>query len=192
MVWTHDATDDQIVAGEHGRGNGTSRLNEPINVVVDRKRNHVFINDLKNRRVVRWACQNGTSGDIIISNIHCRGLAIDNDGYLYVLDCDKNEVRRWKIGETSGTLIAGGDGEGDRLNPLCRPVNLVVDDNQSLYILDRGNNRVIKWMKGAKEGIIVADGENGPTEWSCPHGLVVDHLGTVYVANCSAHRILRW
>jgi len=50
----------------------------------------------------------------------------------------------------------------------------------------------MKWMKGAKEGIIVAGGGNGPTELVSPHGLVVDYLGTVYVADWTAHRILRW
>jgi sugar lactone lactonase YvrE len=192
MAWKYGATTGQIVAGRNGCGNETHQLDRPINVVVDRKRNHVYISDLHNQRVVRWPCENGTSGEIIISKIDCRGLAIDNNGNLYVSDCYKNEVRRWKIGETSGVLVAGGNGQGNRLHQLYFPTDIVIDGDHSLYILDLGNRRVIKWMIGAKEGILVAGDMNGPIQLSEPNGLVVDHLGTVYVADWNAHRILRW
>jgi sugar lactone lactonase YvrE len=192
MAWKYGATTGQLVAGGNGRGNKMDQLDRPIDVIVDRKRNHIFIADLHNGRVVRWPCQNGTSGEIIISNIQCRGLAIDNNGDLYVADCDKNEVRRWKIGETSGVLVAGGNGEGNRLNQLHFPTSIVVDDDHSLYVFDFRNHRVMKWMKGVKEGIVVAGGGNGPIQLLSPHGLVVDHLSTVYVADWTAHRILRW
>ncbi|CAF4697093.1 unnamed protein product, partial [Rotaria magnacalcarata] len=45
----------------------------------------------------------------------------------------------------------------------------------------------MKWMKGTKEGIIVAGGQgkgNGLTQLPNPRGVVVDQLGTVYVADC--------
>jgi hypothetical protein len=47
-------------------------------------------------------------------------------------------------------------------------------------------------MEGAKEGVIVAGGqEKGSqlTQLSCPQGLIVDHLGTIYVADHKNHRI---
>ena len=48
---------------------------------------------------------------------------------------------------------------------------------------------------GAKEGIVVAGGQgagNGPTQLSNPRAVVVDQLGTVYVADFSNHRVMRW
>ncbi|CAF0908579.1 unnamed protein product [Adineta steineri] len=115
MAWKYGATSGQLIAGGNGNGfNGsgceTNQLNKPINVVVDRRRNHVFISDSGNMRVVRWPCENGTNGEVIISNISCRGLGIDNNGDLYVSDWKKNEVRRWKQGETEGSIVAGGNG----------------------------------------------------------------------------------
>jgi DNA-binding beta-propeller fold protein YncE len=53
----------------------------------------------------------------------------------------------------------------------------------------------MKWVEGAKQGILVAGGQgegNGLTQFSYPYGVVVDQLGTVYVADCGNHRIIRW
>ncbi|CAF4519443.1 unnamed protein product, partial [Rotaria sp. Silwood2] len=51
------------------------------------------------------------------------------------------------------------------------------------------------WVEGAKQGIVVADDQeegNGLTQLSCPYGVVVDQLGTVYVADGGNARIMRW
>ncbi|CAF5029409.1 unnamed protein product, partial [Rotaria sp. Silwood1] len=56
-------------------------------------------------------------------------------------------------------------------------------------------HRVMKWMEGAKQGIVVAGGQgqgNGLTQLSYPEGVVVDQLGTVYVADGGNNRIMRW
>ena len=53
----------------------------------------------------------------------------------------------------------------------------------------------MKWMKDAKEGIVVAGGQgqgNGLTQLSNPAGIIVDQLGTVYVADFLNHRVMRW
>jgi sugar lactone lactonase YvrE len=62
-------------------------------------------------------------------------------------------------------------------------------------VSDNGNARVMKWLEGAKEGIVVAGGQgqgNGLTQLYHPNGVVVDQLGTVYVADAVNHRIMRW
>jgi sugar lactone lactonase YvrE len=53
----------------------------------------------------------------------------------------------------------------------------------------------MKWVEGAKQGIVVAGGQgegNGLTQLSYPWGVVVDQLGTVYVADYGNARIMRW
>ncbi|CAF4259559.1 unnamed protein product, partial [Adineta steineri] len=60
---------------------------------------------------------------------------------------------------------------------------------------DTDNHRVMKWRKDAKVGTIVAGG-NGKGrnlhQLSSPHGVVVDDLGQVYVADFENDRIMRW
>jgi DNA-binding beta-propeller fold protein YncE len=54
---------------------------------------------------------------------------------------------------------------------------------------------MMKWEEGAKQGIVVAGDQgqgNSLTQLSFPKGIVVDQLGTVYVADCGNHRIMRW
>jgi sugar lactone lactonase YvrE len=53
----------------------------------------------------------------------------------------------------------------------------------------------MKWLEGAKQGIVVAGGQgqgNGLTQLYYPRGVVVDQLGTVYVADGRNARIMRW
>ena len=53
----------------------------------------------------------------------------------------------------------------------------------------------MKWIEGAKQGIVVAGGQgkgNDFTQLSCPEGVIVDQLGTVYVADAGNARIMRW
>ena len=195
VKWKDDEKNGQVVAGGNGKGNRTDQLNGPTGVVVDKRNDSLIVCDHENRRVVRWPRQNGTKGQLIVSDIDCCRLAIDDNGDLYVSDNKKNEVRRWRIGETNGTIVAGGNGDGNRLNQLNCPTYIFVDQDHSVYVLDWGNHRVMKWVKGAKEGIVVVGGQgkgNSLTQLSYPQGLVVNQLGHVYVAEFSNHRIMRW
>ncbi len=195
VEWKNEANNGQIVAGGNGKGNRDDQLNEPSKVIVDKENDSLIICDSGNRRVVRWPRQNGRSGETLISNIACWNLIMDNDRYLYVSDVEESEVRRWKMGETNETLVASGNGQGDRLDQLDYPTNIFIDEDHSVYVSDCLNHRVIKWLKGAKEGIVVAGGQrqgNGLRQFSSPRGIIVDQLGSVYVADAGNHRVICW
>ncbi|CAF0987132.1 unnamed protein product [Adineta steineri] len=194
VKWQYNANEEQIIAGGNGKGNRVDQLNHPTDVIVDEQNHSIIITDFGNRRVIQWSNQNQ---QILIGNIHCRGLAIDKHGFLYVSNHKKNEVRRWKIGEydNEGVVVAGGNGKGDRLNQLDYPTFIFVDEDQSVYVSDRDNHRVMKWRKDAKEGIVVAGG-NGQgsnlNQLNGPKGVIVDELGHVYVADFWNDRVMRW
>ncbi len=195
VEWNSGAASGRVVVGGHGQGTGKDQLDGPLKVIVDQQTDSLIICDYYNRRLVRWPRQKGTSGEIVISNVACSSVAMDNEGSIYVSDYEKHEVKRWKIGETNGTVVAGGNGVGDRLDQLNYPRYIVVDQTHSVYVSDYGNHRVVKWMKDAKEGTVVAGGQgpgNGLGQLSAPHGIAVDHLGIVYIADYGNHRIVRW
>ena len=195
VEWKSGATSGRIVAGGKGLGSRNDQLNSTTDVIIDKKTDCLIISDYGNNRVVRWPRQNGTNGEVIISNVVCWSLAMDKDGYLYVSDYNKGEVRKWRLGDSTGTLVAGGTGQGNRLNQLSGRLYICVDDEFSLYVSDEGNHRVVKWTKDAKEGIVVAGGL-GPgsslAHLSSPSGLAIDQLGTLYVADVGNRRIMRW
>ncbi|CAF1540897.1 unnamed protein product [Adineta steineri] len=194
VEWKCNANEGQIIAGGNGQGNRMNQLNSPTNMIVDQQNHSIIIADRGNRRVIQWLNQ---TQKILIHNIDCFGLAMDKHGYLYVSDENKHEVRRWKMGQynNEGTIVAGGNGEGNQLNQLDYPSFIFVDEDQSIYVTDTGNHRVVKWRKDAKEGKVVAGG-NGQGEnlnqLSCPHGLIADDLGRIYVVDFWNHRIMRW
>ena len=195
MKWKSSEENGQVVAGGNGPGNRNNQLNWPINIIVDKETDSLIICDYSNRRVVRWPLQNIQNGETIISNISCCDLMMDNDRYLYVSDVEKHEVRRWKIGETDGIIVAGGNGQGNRLNQLNCPYYIFVDDDQSIYVSDSLNHRVMKWTKGATEGVIVAGGQekgDSLTQLSYPKGIIVDQLGSLYVTDWGNDRVMRW
>jgi DNA-binding beta-propeller fold protein YncE len=152
--------------------------------------------DYGNRRVIRYFNDQHLNKQIILDNIDCYGLTMDNYGYLYVSDWKKNQIKRWKKGENNnGIIVAGGNGKGHSLNQLNRPTFICVDDEQSIYISDSDNHRVIKWKKDAREGIIVAGG-NGPGhglhQISSPQGIVLDSYGQIYVVDYDNNRVMQW
>jgi sugar lactone lactonase YvrE len=195
VEWKWGAMSGQVVAGGNGKGSGAHQLSHPTDVIVDKEKDSLIICDSANKRVVRWPRRNETSGETIISNISCRGLTMDKNGSLYVTDVGKHEVRRYRRGESQGTVVAGGNGRGNRLDQLSEPAYVFVDRDHSVYVSEWGNHRVMKWVEGAKQGIVVAGGQgegDGRRQLSNPVGVVVDPLGTVYVGDWGNARIMRW
>ncbi|CAM4849035.1 unnamed protein product [Rotaria magnacalcarata] len=197
MQWKNgNRTNGQVVAGGNGQGNGLNQLNGPTDVLIDKETDSIIICDYYNVRVVRWSRRSGTTqGEILIDNLQCYGLAMDKHRYLYIPDYAKQEVRRYKLGENIGTLVAGGNGQGAGLNQLSGPTYLFVDRDRSVYVSDYNNQRVMKWKKDAKEGVLVAGGQGGGsalTQLNIPLGLFVDTMGTLYVADSYNHRVMRW
>ena len=195
VEWKSNATNGQIVTSSDEKGSQLNQLNHPTDMIIDHRDNSLIIADRGNKRVIRWSRQATVRERIIIRNIECCGLTMHDDGSLYVSDAEKDEVRCWKKGETQGTLVAGGNGQGNRLNQLHNPTHLFVTADHTLYISDTNNRRVMKWTKDAKEGIVVAGGHgqgNRSTQLSVPVGVEVDRFGQIYVVDYENDRVMCW
>ncbi len=85
VQWKCGAIKGEVVAGGNGKGDRLDQLNEPTSVVIDKVMDSLIICDSQNRRVVQWSRRSGTTqGEILIHNISCEGLAIDDQGGLYI------------------------------------------------------------------------------------------------------------
>ncbi|CAF1522952.1 unnamed protein product [Adineta steineri] len=196
MQWKRGATEGQVVAGGNGYGLRLNQLYEPSDVILDKETNSLIICDAKNSRVMKWSLQEGTTtGEILIDKIWCWGLAMDDQRNLYVTDVANQAVRRYKMGESTGTVVAGGNGQGDQSNQLSVPYCVFVDQDYAVYVSDQQNHRVMKWTKGARTGIIVAGGRGSGLnliQMGDPCGMFVDKKGTVFVAENGYGRVTRW
>lgn len=190
-----NAIDDRMIAGTKEFENRIDLMDEPIEMLIDRTMNSLIIADEKNKQMIRCSRYFNSHRQLFLSNAACFGLAMNKNGYLYISDGERNEVQRWKEGETNGTIVAGGNGRGNQLNQFNTPTSLFIDDDYTLYVSDLNNHRVMKWLRNAKVGIIVAGGNgkgNNATQLSSPDGIVVNQFGQIYVADQDNNRIMRW
>lgn len=191
MEWESNVRNSRVVFDGQTEGDGICC---PRDVIIDSRMNSLIFSDWMSRRVMRYSFDDHTHRNVI-TPIDCNHLFMDRDGSLYVSDWQRNEVKRWRAGETEGTVIAGGHGKGNHLNQLDQPTFLFVDDQCTVYISDVGNHRVMKWMKNAREGILVAGGNgqgNHLRQLERPQGIFVDSSSRIYIADQGNHRIIRW
>jgi sugar lactone lactonase YvrE len=189
VKWMPGATDGQVVAGGNGKGNDSNQF-EFVTKVVVHNNGTMFICDTYNFRVQRWF-KNDNHGETILNDILCYGLAMDNEGSLYITDGSRNRVVKWP----GNQVVAGGNGKGFDLNQLNDPKHIFVDRYKTVYVADNFNYRVVKWPVGATEGIIVAgSNEQGAAknQLSSPQSVVVDESDTVYVLDYGNDRVTRW
>ncbi|CAF1295485.1 unnamed protein product [Adineta steineri] len=193
--WKFGAKNGTIVAGGNGQGDNIDQLRSPTDIVLNKEKTSLIICDSYNKRVIRWSLQNSQSKEILISDISCWGLAIHNNGDLYISDYKKHQIRRLQQGDKEATIVVGYHGQGNQLNQLNEPMYIFVDKNHSIYVADCANNRVMKWMKNAFEGTLVAPGKASGESLNSlkePIGVIVDHVGNIYVSNSYAFQIKRW
>ncbi|CAF1155311.1 unnamed protein product [Rotaria sordida] len=195
MKFRRGAIVGKRIAGKNISGYDPDRMCEPSNVIYDTQSKTYIICDNQNHRVLRWPRKSSIFAEELIINKECFGLAIDDEGSLYVSNTERHEVRRYRAGKYYGTVVAGGHGQGSRLKQLNHPTYIFVGPDEAVYVSDSWNDRVVKWDKGAKEGVIVAGGHGkgkDKTQLHHPAGLVVDRWSTIYVADHYNHRVMRW
>ena len=92
------------------------------------------------------------------------------------------------MGEKNGKVIAGGRAQGNRLDQLYYPTNILIDKvTNSLFIADGGNGRIVRWFRCERttQGEIIIDNID------C-YGLTLDHQRYLYVSDTEKHEIRRY
>ena len=134
----------------------------------------------------------GNGGGCNLNQLYCpEGIYIDDEEQcIYIADWGNHRIVRCKLdgGTDDVQIVAGGNGEGDRIDQLCRPTAVIVDkNNKSLIISDQGNRRVVRWSlenpSGDKEILI-------KKIYSC--GLMMNDNGDLFVSDWRNHAVKRW
>ncbi|MFI0242665.1 RICIN domain-containing protein [Streptomyces sp. NPDC016845] len=207
-------------AGFSGDGGpaASARLNLPLGIALDAT-GVLYICDYSNHRIRKIATDGtistvagsgvagfkGDGGPAVsaqLKNVH--GVAVGQEGDLYIADSSNNRVRRvtadGTISTVAGTGTAGfsGDGAPAASAQLNFPLALVADSGGALYISDYSNQRV---RRISADGVISTvagtgaagfSGDSGPAtaaQLNNPRGLAVDCVDTLYIADFDNHRI---
>lgn len=138
----------------------------------------------------------GTSGTANNQLSYPYGLVRDSaTGTLYIGDTNNHRVMKYSVGASSGTIVAGGYGQGFNKSQLNFPVGLYYDSSSnSLVIANAGANNIVRWTIGQSTWTIVAGNENGTlgtssSELNYPVSIRYDQWGNLYVADTYNHRI---
>ena len=121
------------------------------------------------------------------------GIALDNDGYLYVSEIDNHRVVRWDPKAEKGVVVAGGNGRGSKANQLSYPMGIVLDKNKNLYVADTYNHRVQMWTPGASEGITILSADALEFEsFNYFTGISVDEKNRLYLSDYQKRQVVEF
>ncbi|MDR3678342.1 MAG: gliding motility-associated C-terminal domain-containing protein [Flavipsychrobacter sp.] len=206
------ASSGTVVAGTGASGSTSTTLNAPSGVAVDALGN-IYVADQNNQRIQKFpsgstsgtaattVAGTGTAGSGLSQLSSPTGLALDASGNIYVSDYFNYRVIKFPSGSTSGTngtIVAGGNGNGNGATQLAGSDGICLDASGNLYVTDPNNNRVQKFASGstsATSGTTVAGGNGAGTatnQLNYPSSVAVDGLGNIYVADANNNRVQKW
>lgn len=195
-----------------------ARFRWPRALAVDRAGN-VYVADTDNHRirkidrrdpahpVVSTFCGDGVRGSVDGARASARfdnpwGIAVDEDGFVYVSDAAGYRVRKLSPGGRASTIAGDGvagyaDGAAAEAR-LQSPRAVAVDALGNVYVADQGNSRIRRISRAGMVTTVAGDGRGRHVDGlgvaasfrdAC--GLAVDAFGVLFVADTDNHCIRR-
>jgi sugar lactone lactonase YvrE len=129
---------------------------------------------------------------VCISHFSARGVAVDENGSVYVADSSNHRVMKWTVNATEGIIVAGGNGNGSRTDQLTIPGGISVDERETIYVADELNHRVVSVPKGTRNGIVIAGGHgqgNASNQLNYLISLAFNSEGDLFVSDLDNFRV---
>jgi sugar lactone lactonase YvrE len=174
----------------------------------------VYVSDHGNHRIrmimdgqVSTLAGKGTSGfadgPAAQAQFNCPfGVALGNDGTIYVADSGNKRIRMIRGGQVSTLAGTGTDGfldgpaAGSQFSSTC---GIAVSEDSTVYVTDYGDHRVRMVRNGQVTTLAgngtrgLCDGPAAQSQFSYPSGVSVTKDGTVYISEASlfvpCHRV---
>ncbi|CAF4390075.1 unnamed protein product, partial [Rotaria magnacalcarata] len=107
---------------------------------------------------------------------------------MFIADSRNHRIVRWKLNDTNGEVVLGGLGQGNRLDQLSWPSDMLIDkETNSLIICDRGNRRVLRWsLSGNATTVKIL-----LRKIFC-FGIALDDQRYLYISDSAKHEVLRY
>ncbi|MFY7884989.1 MAG: hypothetical protein ACOVOV_09125, partial [Dolichospermum sp.] len=132
------------------------------------------------------------------------GIAVDNDGNVFVADYYNNRIRKITPAGVVTTFVGNGtgssvDGTGTAATSH-NPRGIAVDGSGTVYFTDESSDRirratnpgaVVTTIAGANSNPIPVPGSGHTTTFNNPTGLTIDNEGIIYQAELGTHNILK-
>ncbi|MCL2011919.1 MAG: IPT/TIG domain-containing protein [Cystobacterineae bacterium] len=209
-----------LAGSEYGHVDGTgsnARFNWPSGITIDTN-GMLYVTDLSNHRirmvtpegVVSTLAGSGTEGfadgEGVAAQFHMpRGIAVDTEGNLYVVDAGNNRIRKITPEREVSTLAGSAergfiDGTGSQAQ-FNEPFGIAIDANGNLYVADSTNHSIRLLTPAGTVITLAGDGYAGsddgpgaphpgpPVRFDTPWGIAIDLQGNLYVADSHNHII---
>lgn len=181
--------------GGHGAGEG--EFDACVGIAIG-KNDDVYTAEFRNERVQRFTTEGKFLGTFPVQP-HAGGLAVDDEGNVYVAHWNSNKVAAYS---PTGDLIRewGAKGTGDGKFQL--PGSIALGPDGLLYVPDQGNSRVQKFTRegvfvgkwgtlGAQPGQFGGDQTAGG-RFAGPQFVAFDRAGNVYTTDAALDRIQKF
>ena len=165
----------------------------------------IYVVDRNNHRIQLWKFNSSfglTVAGLGVLGSNASQLSTPEDifrdeksGALYIADTYNHRVMRYFRNESTGTVIAGGNGQGNSNIQLSVPTGIRFGvSRDTLLIVNYASNNIVQWKIGDRNRTVFTGNINGiagstSTQLFGPECLVTDPMGNLYVADRYNHRV---
>src|SRR5262245_65747815 len=136
--------------------------------------------------VAKWGQAGAANGQFNTA----RGVAIDNNGLVWVVDSNNHRLQQFNLNGVF-QLATGKSGSGD--GQFFYPYDIAVDPTSGdLFVADTGNNRIQRLTAGGSFVSKFGGLGSGDGQFHAPAGIELDGSGNIFVADNENHRIQKF
>jgi len=147
--------------------------------------NSVHKYDLDGELITSWGNEGDGEGEFNVT----RGIVVDQNSYVYVVDSENNRIQKFTSDGEFVTMWGGqGHGEGE----FNYPHGIVVDRDGDVLVTDKFNHRVQKFTPDGEFVTLWGSFGDGEGKFNHPQDIVVDEENYIYVLDTGNIRVQKF